>query len=233
MASSARSSESIKSGPLAGLMNPRARAWVPASALFLVRPRLPHRIHRIGSWKRGAAGSGELQEPRAGRDSRARDSTQPESESGGDATSSELARQAKSRTPWAFGTPGGTDQAPRPPLHGHRIRNGEIVNEGFVGPLAGRVNRRTIGRVGWRTPVSMRIVIVGRTPEGIGRVKAGGQGISRGRGSGLPRSAARSFRTRLIPLDTRIRRSWRPRRPRFPPGLPPGGPSSRVSRVPA
>ena len=44
----------------------------------------------IGTWNRGAAGSGELQETRAGRDSRARDSTQPESEVDGDATSSGL-----------------------------------------------------------------------------------------------------------------------------------------------
>ena len=47
-------------------------------------------------------------------------------------------------------TPGVTEEAPRPPLGGHRIRNGEIVNEGFVGRLAGRINRRAIGRVGCR-----------------------------------------------------------------------------------
>ena len=85
----------------------------------------------------GRGRDGELQETRAGRDSGARDSTQPESEGEGDATSSGLAGQAKSRTPWASGTPGGTDQAPRPPLHGHRLGDGDVVEKRFVGPVPG------------------------------------------------------------------------------------------------
>jgi len=129
-------------------MNPPARARVPASALFLVRPRLPHWIHRIGSWKRGAAGSGELQETRAGRDSRSRDRTQPESEVDGDATSSGLARQAESRNSWASGTPGGTDQASGHPLHGHRLGDGDVVEKRFAGPVPGVGGHAAVGLVG-------------------------------------------------------------------------------------
>ncbi len=38
--------------------------------------------------------------------------------------------------------------APRPRLSEHRIRNGEVVKEGFGGPLSWWVSRRALGQVG-------------------------------------------------------------------------------------
>ncbi len=61
---------------------------------------------RIGSWKRGAAASGERQETRAGRDSRAKEGTRAEFEIYVDATSSELASQANSGNPGQLGRGG-------------------------------------------------------------------------------------------------------------------------------
>ena len=52
--------------------------------------------------------------------------------------------------PPGAGSPVGTDEAPRPPLHDQGIGDGKVVKERFVGPLAGRVGRQAIGRVGWR-----------------------------------------------------------------------------------
>ena len=52
------------------------------------------------------------------------------------------------------GPEGGECQAgqtnPRPRLSEHRSGDGKVVQERFVGPLAGRVGRQAIGRVGWR-----------------------------------------------------------------------------------
>jgi hypothetical protein len=54
-------------------------------------------------------------------------------------------------------TPGRLGARPRrtrPPtlsLRHHRIGGREVVEEGFVGPLAGLVSRQSIGRVGWRS----------------------------------------------------------------------------------
>jgi hypothetical protein len=53
-------------------------------------------FHPIGSWKRGAAGSGGPQGGYDRRDGRARDTTQPESEVDGDATTSGVAGEAES-----------------------------------------------------------------------------------------------------------------------------------------
>ena len=99
----------------------------------------PGMLNPIGSWKRGAAGTGQAGGARDRKNPEPGTTTQGEPDGDRDTTSSGLARHAKSRKPWASGTPGGTDQAPRPPLHGHRIRDEEIVKEGFVGPPAGRV----------------------------------------------------------------------------------------------
>jgi len=53
------------------------------------------------------------------------------------------------------GPEGGECQAgqtnPRPRLSEHRSGDGKVIQERFGGPLAGRVGRQAIGRVGWRS----------------------------------------------------------------------------------
>jgi hypothetical protein len=46
---------------------------------------------------------------------------------------------------------GGTEQPPRPPLYERGSGDGEVVEEGFVQPLAGLVSRPVIGLVARRT----------------------------------------------------------------------------------
>jgi len=55
--------------------------------------------------------------------------------------------------PPGAGTPGVTEEAPRPPLRDQGIGDGKVVKERFIGPLAGRVNRQAIGRIN-RSPAS-------------------------------------------------------------------------------
>lgn len=92
------------------------------------------RHNQIGSWKRAAAGSGEQQRTRDRRDGRARDRTQGEPDIGGDATSGGLACQAALPGPEQAWRLAGQTKSSAFPLHDGRIRNGEVVNEGCVGP---------------------------------------------------------------------------------------------------
>lgn len=90
---------------------------------------------QIGSSKRGAgrerprrrsAGPlGELSDSKRGTGPRRKPDVD------GNATTGGLARQAKSGKPWPSGTPGVTDRFRRPPLHAHRIGDGEGVKEGL------------------------------------------------------------------------------------------------------
>jgi len=89
----------------------------------------PRGTHPIGSSKRGAACErptrvsvgplGELSDSKRGTVPRRKPDVD------GDATTGGLARQARSGKPWPSGTPGVTDQFRRPPLHAHRIGDGE------------------------------------------------------------------------------------------------------------
>ncbi len=79
-------------------------AWGPASQALVKNP--------IGSWKAGAAGSGERQGARDGGAGRARDSTRGEPNGGKDATSSGLTRQVESCGHGGNERLGGTNVAP-------------------------------------------------------------------------------------------------------------------------
>ena len=52
--------------------------------------------------------------------------------------------------------PGGTDRVHRPRLYEQRIGDGEVVEERFVGPLAGPLSRPAIRLVGWRSEAGGR-----------------------------------------------------------------------------
>lgn len=69
------------------------------------------------------------------------DKTQGETDVGGDGTSGGWVRQAESGGIGVREDAARNRPAPRPRLSEYRIRDGEVVKEGFVRPLARRVSR--------------------------------------------------------------------------------------------
>jgi hypothetical protein len=98
----------------------------------------------------GAAGGGELQGARDGRDGRARQNGHRKPDVDGDASASGLG--ASSEIFWILreGDARRDGRVHRPWLCEHWIADGEVIEEGFVGPLARLVGRGGIGRVSRR-----------------------------------------------------------------------------------
>jgi len=112
-----------------------------------------HTVHRIGSWKPSAAGSGGPQGA----------ITAETAEPGASCTSkltligtlppAERARQAKSSRFFRILGEGDATQgkpAPRPRLEKKGIREEEVIKDRFVGPLARLLSGQGVGRIGRR-----------------------------------------------------------------------------------